>query len=293
MVIGTRKGRSGYRHEERDCGFNSVHTHFHFPPFLCSAVEPFSEKHISRNVLKKLLQKDIAREITQQDVESGDLYLYRSGTVANYFVLILEGCVEVTIGREGMSFEGRSFSYYGHQVLVDAYNGAESQYAPDFSLRPVTACMILIVTYNQYVAALKATSFGQERCGSLTGGGGGGGGTTPLPAAPDHFMSEWQKAESEDHQEAESSKLAAIMGVLRHKMVGRRSKHRKLRAPDKQMLLPPDDESAKERPTFRYLEEPPTADNTAGVPEVMISKDDGDLVQFSKRGQHKDKSFIT
>ena len=209
----------------------------------CSAVEAFSDKHISKNVLKKLLQKDIAREITQQEVEPGDLCLYKNGTVANYFLLILEGCVEVTIGKEGLSFEGRAFSSYGHQVLVDAYNGVESHYAPDFTLRPVTACVVLIVTYNQYVAALRATSFGQERHNSLAGGGGGGGevGSSALAAAsaPDHFMSEWKKAKSEDHN-AESSVLATIVGVL-HQRLGPRKSRSKSKAPDKQMLLPSDD----------------------------------------------------
>ena len=233
----------------------------------CSAVEAFSEKRISKNVLKKLLQKDIAREITQRDAESGDLYLYKSGVVANYFVLILEGCVEVTIGREGMSFEGRAFSCYGHQVLVDAYGGKGSQYQPDFTVRPLTSCVVLIVTYNQYVAALKATSFEQERRGSAPGGGGGGpppisdGGATPI-SAPDHFLSEWQKAVSEDHN-TERSKLATIIGVLHQKIKApRRFKH-KSKASDKQKLLARE-EGEEKKPVAKHLE----PDTTGAMPAV-------------------------
>ncbi|KAL5471405.1 hypothetical protein EMCRGX_G029521 [Ephydatia muelleri] len=268
--------------------------------FLSESVEAFSEKRISKNVLKKLLQKDIAREITQRDAESGDLYLYKSGVVANYFVLILEGCVEVTIGREGMSFEGRAFSCYGHQVLVDAYGGTGSQYQPDFTVRPLTSCVVLIVTYNQYVAALKATSFEQERRGSARGGGGGpppasNGGATPI-SAPDHFLSEWQKAVSEDHN-TERSKLATIIGVLHQKIKApRRFKH-KLKVPDKQKLLARE-EGEEEKPVAKHLE-PDTTGATPAVPTpfaaetavvVMSEEEDKDFPVWFKSSGHPSQS---
>lgn len=36
----------------------------------------------------------------------------------DYFVLILEGRVEVTVGRENLIFESGPFTYFGSQALI-------------------------------------------------------------------------------------------------------------------------------------------------------------------------------
>ena len=40
------------------------------------------------------------------------------GKAADYFVLILEGRVEVTCGRENLVFESGPFTYFGQQALT-------------------------------------------------------------------------------------------------------------------------------------------------------------------------------
>lgn len=40
------------------------------------------------------------------------------GKAADYFILILEGRVEVTMGRENLVFETGSFTYFGMQALT-------------------------------------------------------------------------------------------------------------------------------------------------------------------------------
>lgn len=40
------------------------------------------------------------------------------GKPADFFLLILEGRVEVTIGREGLVFESGPFSHFGSQALA-------------------------------------------------------------------------------------------------------------------------------------------------------------------------------
>lgn len=40
------------------------------------------------------------------------------GKAADYFVLILEGRVEVTIGKENLVFESGPFSHFGYQALT-------------------------------------------------------------------------------------------------------------------------------------------------------------------------------
>lgn len=46
--------------------------------------------------------------------------IYEQGKPADYFVLILEGRVEVTVGQEHLLFECGPFSYFGKQALVQS-----------------------------------------------------------------------------------------------------------------------------------------------------------------------------
>lgn len=46
--------------------------------------------------------------------------IYEQGKAADYFVLILEGRVEVTVGQEQLLFECGPFSYFGKQALVQS-----------------------------------------------------------------------------------------------------------------------------------------------------------------------------
>jgi len=43
--------------------------------------------------------------------------IYQQGKPVDYFVLILEGRVEVTVGRENLVFESGPFTYFGSQAL--------------------------------------------------------------------------------------------------------------------------------------------------------------------------------
>jgi metal transporter CNNM len=40
------------------------------------------------------------------------------GKAVDYFVLILEGRVEVVVGKENMIFESGPFTYFGTQALI-------------------------------------------------------------------------------------------------------------------------------------------------------------------------------
>lgn len=44
--------------------------------------------------------------------------IYQQGKAVDYFVLILEGRVEVTVGKENMMFESGPFTYFGSQALT-------------------------------------------------------------------------------------------------------------------------------------------------------------------------------
>lgn len=46
------------------------------------------------------------------------MIIYQKGKPADYFVLILEGRVEVQVGRESLVFESGPFTYFGIQALA-------------------------------------------------------------------------------------------------------------------------------------------------------------------------------
>lgn len=163
------------------------------PSLLSSlpGVSPFREEYISEHVLKCLLKKNIVRSISFKESEQKNFRLYKAGSPASYFTLILEGCVQVQIGKEGLEFEGKAFSYYGAKALEGVLESSENppEYIPDFTVQPATDCQMVMITRRQYLAAYKATIF--ERENQQQGGARGG-------AKQDVFTAEWESAESSD-----------------------------------------------------------------------------------------------
>ena len=58
--------------------------------------------------------------VTRLISASSLVILVRKGKPINYFILIIEGRVEVNIGREELQFESGPFSYFGIQTLSQA-----------------------------------------------------------------------------------------------------------------------------------------------------------------------------
>lgn len=57
-------------------------------------------------------------KIRGREKDDKSLLIYEQGKPADYFVLILEGRVEVTVGFEHLLFECGPFTYFGTQALV-------------------------------------------------------------------------------------------------------------------------------------------------------------------------------
>ncbi len=95
--------------------------------YLTTSIEPFKSCYISDAVLKRLLTMDVYREIkikteNQRKISSDkedeeDLIIMHKGKSIDYFILIIEGKVEVNIGREELIFESGPFTYFGIQTL--------------------------------------------------------------------------------------------------------------------------------------------------------------------------------
>ncbi|KAJ7988288.1 hypothetical protein DPEC_G00322020 [Dallia pectoralis] len=88
--------------------------------FLATEVSLFSPCQITEKVLLRILRHpDVIQEIkfNDSDKRSSHHYIYQRGKPVDYFILILQGRVEVEAGNENMKFETGPFSYYGVMAL--------------------------------------------------------------------------------------------------------------------------------------------------------------------------------
>lgn len=96
------------------------------PYNLCfSAIDAF--KDLSETILRRLLNQDVMHhvKIKAKETNPQSLLIYEQGKPADYFVLILEGRVEVTVGQEHLLFECGPFTYFGIQALVQSVGVGE------------------------------------------------------------------------------------------------------------------------------------------------------------------------
>ncbi|CAB1332373.1 unnamed protein product [Coregonus sp. 'balchen'] len=83
-------------------------------------VSLFSPCQVTEKVLLRILRHpDVIQEIkfNDSDKRSALHYIYQRGKPVDYFILILQGRVEVEAGNENMKFETGPFSYYGVMAL--------------------------------------------------------------------------------------------------------------------------------------------------------------------------------
>ncbi|XP_034458636.1 metal transporter CNNM4 isoform X2 [Hippoglossus hippoglossus] len=88
--------------------------------FLATEVSLFSPFLITEKVLLRILRHpDVIQEIkfNENEKRSPQHFLYQRGKPVDYFILILQGRVEVEAGTENMKFETGPFSYYGVMAL--------------------------------------------------------------------------------------------------------------------------------------------------------------------------------
>ncbi|KAM8852856.1 metal transporter CNNM1 isoform 1-T1 [Synchiropus picturatus] len=156
--------------------------------FLATEVEPFRPCHLSEKILLRLIKHpSVVQELKFNPKSKHDPqhYIFQRNKPVDYFVLILQGRVEVEIGKEALRFENGAFSYYGMPALIPPlpfsqrfssrgsglnqsdsllYGGSVGQltagggiYLPDYSVRQLTDLQIIKITRNHYQNALTAT----------------------------------------------------------------------------------------------------------------------------------------
>ncbi|KAI1905392.1 hypothetical protein AGOR_G00015710 [Albula goreensis] len=155
--------------------------------FLSREVEHFSPLRMSEKVLFHLLRHPSVNQEVKFDPGnrlSPDHYLYTRNHPVDYFILLLQGRVEVEIGKEGLKFENGAFTYYGvsaltapssvHQSPVSTQRrsprdpfelgeaSSPSSYCPDYTVRALTDLQLIRVTRLQYLNALMASRVAQS-----------------------------------------------------------------------------------------------------------------------------------
>ncbi|KAJ1091905.1 hypothetical protein NDU88_005019 [Pleurodeles waltl] len=88
--------------------------------FLATEVNLFTPSLISEKILLRLLKHpEVIQDIKfdEENKQAPHHYLYHRNKPADYFILILQGKVEVEAGKENMKFETGPFSFYGVMAL--------------------------------------------------------------------------------------------------------------------------------------------------------------------------------
>nr|XP_045363482.1 metal transporter CNNM1 isoform X1 [Camelus bactrianus] len=84
-------------------------------------VEPFKSLYLSEKILLRLLKHpNVIQELKfdEKNKKAAEHYLYQRNRPVDYFVLLLQGKVEVEVGKEGLRFENGAFTYYGVPAIM-------------------------------------------------------------------------------------------------------------------------------------------------------------------------------
>ncbi|KAH8338220.1 hypothetical protein KR074_008441, partial [Drosophila pseudoananassae] len=150
--------------------------------YLSTAVDAFKKDVISEPILRRLLNQDVFHNIKTKGKSKEDpsLYIFTQGKAVDFFVLILEGRVEVTIGKEALMFESGPFTYFGTQALVpnvvidsptqlgslqslNMDSKIRQSFVPDYSVRAISDVIYIAIKRVLYLTAKKATLLEKSR----------------------------------------------------------------------------------------------------------------------------------
>ena len=186
----SRKKIKSHRRKDEDLRlfFNKSQQHVSVSPqvslavlqFLTTHIQPFFPDNFSRTILQKLLGMDVYREVKLRSSKAGDTndnhgVLMKKGVPCDFFILIIEGRVEVTIGKEDKKFTEGPFSSFGEQMLeadtsrvstgqnsekssssLSSVSSRTGPWLPDYTLRASTDIVYLKIRRNTYNIALRA-----------------------------------------------------------------------------------------------------------------------------------------
>ncbi|KAH0504579.1 Metal transporter CNNM1 [Microtus ochrogaster] len=161
--------------------------------FMATEVEPFKSLYLSEKILLRLLKHpNVIQELKfdERNKKAPEHYLYQRSRPVDYFVLLLQGKVEVEVGKEGLRFENGAFTYYGVPAIMTSacsvnrspsrcsglnrsespnrersdfggsntqlYSSSNNLYTPDYSVHILSDVQFVKITRQQYQNALTA-----------------------------------------------------------------------------------------------------------------------------------------
>ncbi|KAK9508980.1 hypothetical protein O3M35_006405 [Rhynocoris fuscipes] len=129
--------------------------------FLASTVDKFHPDIISMKVLKRILKRDVIfRYDPRNKSESQDIFDQDAND--DSFVMILEGRIEISIGKEKIKCESGPFFYFG---LSNLDTEIDLNTHSDYKITPLGEVHYLRIPRDLYFAALRATEF--EKTGQI------------------------------------------------------------------------------------------------------------------------------
>ncbi|XP_050049272.1 unextended protein-like isoform X1 [Dermacentor andersoni] len=121
--------------------------------FLSTAVRAFTAEYVTPAVLRRLMAQNLFFTIKPSSGKN----IFDAGKPCDFFTVVLEGRVRVTVGRESLVFEAGPFSYFGLPALT-VEKGA---FVPDYTVAPLSYVVYMKVSHSVYVAALRASRLGK------------------------------------------------------------------------------------------------------------------------------------
>lgn len=97
--------------------------------FLVTEIQAF--KRLKQDTVLKLLRHpDVLQILTEADVsrDPDRATLMKIGEPCNFFILILEGHCDVSVGKDGMVFDNGPFTHFGHKGLQQATSNGFADY---------------------------------------------------------------------------------------------------------------------------------------------------------------------
>ncbi|KAH7981786.1 hypothetical protein HPB52_001096 [Rhipicephalus sanguineus] len=117
--------------------------------FLSTAVRAFTSEFVTPAVLRRLMAQNIFFTLRPSTGKN----IFDAGKPCDYFTVVLEGRVRVTVGRESLVFEAGPFSYFGLPVLTSE----RGTFVPDYTVTPLSYVVFMKVSHSVYLAALRAS----------------------------------------------------------------------------------------------------------------------------------------
>ncbi len=141
---------------------------------LNQGVKPFTIDFISPKVLDNALRHpDFIRERLNLNESTTNIYLYKYGEEADFFLIILNGSAIMEIGKEKINVNAGMFSYYGTNALMTEPNQGPEEvllnetnfkpYIPEFSLKIEQYCVYFQISRGDWLKLVKNTNLERKK----------------------------------------------------------------------------------------------------------------------------------